>query len=189
MRVISQRCRYVTGLIAVIFALTISATISASSAPALAQGGDKIYLVDMQKVISDSIAGKAAQADLQEEAKKRELKLQQVGQQLKEMSEQLEKQSSLLSKDAVGQKREDVVKKQKELERSIQDQREAMAKKRDEALTKVVTEARKAVEELAASRKIQVILERDPQFVLYSDDNLDITSDVIKLLDSKKLSQ
>jgi len=150
---------------------------------------EKILVVDMQRVISESIMGKAAQSDLQSEAKKKEVRLQQRSNQVKEMGEQIEKQSSLLSKDALDQKKQEVMKKQKELERSLADERQEMAKMRDSSLMKVVTEAKKVVNEVAASKGAIVVVEKDPQVVLYANDELDITPEVLKALDSKKLSQ
>ncbi|NMC62191.1 MAG: OmpH family outer membrane protein [SAR324 cluster bacterium] len=158
------------------------------SSAAMAASG-KILVVDMQRVISESIMGKAAQSDLQAEAKKKEVRLQQRSNQVKEMSEQVEKQASLLSKDALEQKKQEVMKKQKELERSLADERQEMAKMRDSSLMKVVTEAKKVVNEVAAQKGAIVVVEKDPQVVLYVNDELDITPEVLKALDSKKLSQ
>ena len=149
----------------------------------------RVLIVDMQRVITESIMGKAAQSDLQTEAKKRETRLQQRGNQVKEMTEQVEKQSSLLSKDALEQKKQEVMKKQKELERTLTDERQEMGKMRDEALMKVVKAARKAVEEISAEKGAAVVMEKDPQVVLYADSGLDITADVIKVLDSRKLGE
>ena len=160
----------------------------AVSGSAVAAEG-KLLVVDMQRVITDSILGKAAQADLQNEAKKREAKLQQRGGQVKEMAEQIEKQSSLLSKDALEQKKQEVAKKQKELERTVADERQEMAKFRDEALMKVVKAARKAVQDIAAAKGAPIIMEKDPQVVLYVNPELDITGEVIKALDNKKLNE
>ncbi len=143
----------------------------------------------MQRVITESIMGKAAQSDLQSEAKKRELKLQQKSNQIKELGEQIEKQSSLLSKDALSQKKQEVGKKQKELERAVTDDRQEMGRMRDESLLKVVKAARKAVQDLAAGRGASIVMEKDPQVVLYAGEDLDITSDVIKILDNRKLGE
>lgn len=162
-------------------------SVIASAAHAEASG--KVLIVDMQRVITESIMGKAAQSDLQGEAKKREVKLQQKSNQIKELGEQIEKQSSLLSKDALDQKKQEVGKKQKELERAVADDRQEMGKMRDESLVKVVKAARKAVQDIAASRGVSVVMEKDPQVILYANEDLDITSDVVKLLDSKKLGE
>lgn len=60
---------------------------------------------------------------------------------------------------------------------------------RDDSLLKVVKAARKAVQEIASSRGVSVVMEKDPQVVLYANENLDITPEVIKALDSKKLGE
>ena len=169
--------------------LAFSVLVSFGVSLASAESGDaKVYIVDMQRVITESIIGKAAQSDLQDDAKKRELKLEQMGAELKKVAEQVEKQASLLSKEALDQKKEEVVKKQKEMERAVQDGREAIARKRDEALKKVVEQAKKSIKEVSASKSYPFVIEKDPQMILYSDPTLDITDEVIKSLDSKKLS-
>ena len=152
------------------------------------EAGSKIYIVDMQRVITESIIGKAAQSDLQDDAKKRELKLDQANAEMKKLGGELEKQASLLSKEALDQKKDEALKKQREFERAVQDNREGLARKRDEALKKVVEQARKCIGELSGSKNYRFILERDPQLLLYVDPSLDITEEVIKTLDSKKLS-
>lgn len=67
---------------AVIGCVFVSSIIAWSAAFA---ENSKVMIVDMQRVITESIMGKAAQSDLQSEAKKREMKLQQKSNQIKEM--------------------------------------------------------------------------------------------------------
>lgn len=158
-----------------------------SASPADAEALKSVHVVDMQKVINDSIAGKAARNDMEGEIKKKEGALQKMQNDLKSMKEDLDKQSALLSADALKGKQDTFAKKEREFQRAFQDNREDLGKRNNEAIGKIVKEIDAIIKDLAASKGYQLVVEKDTRFVIYADPEFDITDQVIKALDSKKL--
>src|SRR5690242_6121780 len=76
-----------------------------------AESMQPVYVVDMQRVINESIVGKAARTNMESEVKKREGGLVKMQNDLKAMKAELDKQGSLLSADALKAKKENFEKK------------------------------------------------------------------------------
>jgi outer membrane protein len=148
---------------------------------------EPVYVVDMQKIISESIMGKAAKADMEVELKKREGSLTKAQNDLKALKADLDKQASVLSKDAIKSKQETLMNKDREFQKNFQENREALAKKNNEAISTIVKEIDQIVKELAKENSYKLILEKDQRFVLFIDDQYDLTDKVIKILNDKKI--
>lgn len=146
-----------------------------------------MYVVDMQRVLDESIAGKAARNTVSEEIKKREAKLQLARNELQRLSQELEKQSALLSEEAAVAKREQLARKERDFQRDVQDHQEDLARKNDEEISKIVRQAQTVIKEISDKRKLPFVLERGDGFVVFVKDEYDLTADIIKALDSKTL--
>lgn len=146
-----------------------------------------MYVVDMQRVLDESIAGKAARNNIKEEVKKREVQLQVSRAELGKLNEDIEKQSTLLSQDALRDKRAQLERKARDFERTVQEQREELGRKNDEEIGKIVRDAQEALSKIATQDKLSFVLERGEGFVVYANDQYDLTARVIKALDSKSL--
>lgn len=147
-----------------------------------------IAIIDMQKVIDQSIIGKAARNNVEIEAKKMQVKISQLKNDLEKGKAELEKQSTLLSGAALDERREKLVKRQRELERAVQDARDDLMRRNGSQIGRVVQEIDGVVKGIAQQRRYTFVLERDQQTLVYADDRLDITDEVIKTLDQKKVA-
>ena len=146
-----------------------------------------IYVVDIQRVISESVAGKAARNNIEAEIKKAEAKLALMKSEFDKAREEFSKQASLLSAEALQEKKEGLQKRETALQRAAQDQREELMRKNGAELNKVVEQVQKIVDELAKSGNYPVVIEKDPRFVVYAGSRFDLTEQVVKALDTKKL--
>lgn len=172
----------------VAFVIALAAlTVAALPVAAAESASDQIYVVDMQRVINESVIGKAARSNLESDAKKGQGKLEKLKQEVMGLRQSLEKQGSLLSSEAMQGKAESLGKKERELGRALQDQREELARKNNQEIKKVVDEIDKVVRELAKKKGYRFIIERDQQFVVYAEKDLDLTDEVISILDDKKV--
>lgn len=152
-----------------------------------AYAAESIAIVDVQKVVNDSIIGKAAKSNLEREMQKAKVKLSNLQADFEKQKGALEKQAAVMSKAALEDRRDALMKKQQEVQRAYQDSQEQLAKINDREIRKVVDEINKLVKELADDRKYEFVFERDRQAIVYSSSRIDITQEVIKLLDKKKL--
>ncbi len=149
---------------------------------------EKIAIVDTQKIISESIIGKAAKNNLEAQIKKEQAKLAAIKADFDKQKAELEKQAAILSGSALATRRESLGKKQVELQRAFQEVQEKLAKLNEAELAKVVEQIGDVVEELADDRGYSFVFERDRQSVLFASEKIDITEEVVKILDKKKVS-
>jgi outer membrane protein len=155
------------------------------SAWAAAEG---VYVVDVQKVISTSLAGKAARSNMEAEMKKSEARLMAGKQELERLKEELSKQQAVLSKDALEQKKENLKKKQRDLELSAADEQDKLRRKNNEEIEKVLVEIKKTISDLSDRDNYPVIIEKDPRLVVYANPKLDLTDRVISALDQQTMN-
>jgi len=146
-----------------------------------------VYVVDMQRVINDSLVGKAARSNLEADAKKREVILEKNRQELTKLQEDLAKQGTLLSPNALEDKRQIFAKKERDFGRLLQDQRAEMAKRQEVEMAKVIKEIDGVIAEIGAQGDYPFIIEKDPRLVLYANERLDLTDAVVKALNAKKI--
>jgi outer membrane protein len=157
----------------------------AAVSPAVAE---TIALVDTQLILNQSIAGKAARSNLEGRIKKAQAALGQRKTEFEKERASLEKQAKILSGSALEAKKDALAKKQLDLQRAYQDTQEELAKANEQEISKVVKEIQATVKELAKERKLTFVFEKDRQTVLYASDRIDISADVVKILDKKKVA-
>jgi outer membrane protein len=170
-----------------IFLLLWALLAGISPAALAANPDDGIFLVDMQRIINESILGKAARNNLEAEAKKRQASLGGAKAELDKMKTDLEKQASVLSAAALDERRAALEKKAREFERAVHDQREELSRKNGAEIEKLVKQINSVVRELAEKGNYKFVMEKDARVVLYADSSLDITDQVLKILDSRKV--
>jgi outer membrane protein len=152
-----------------------------------ASSSDPIYVVDIQKIINESVIGKAARNSIEEDIGKKRLVLEKMKLEIDKVKEETQKQATLLSPEALQNKQEQMRKKQTDLERAYEDQREEIARKNSESMGNVVREIRAAIKKIAEQNNYKLILEKDMNVVVYINAKYDISMDVVKLLDSEKV--
>lgn len=156
--------------------------------PAFSESETKIAVVDIQKIITDSVVGKAARNNVDNEAKKSQAKLEPLKVDYERGQADLQKQAALLSRSALEERKDQLDKKRVDFERAVQDVREQFTKKNEEQIGRVVKEIESVVQELAAERNYTFVLERDGQSVVYAGDKIDISQEIIKILDKKHVA-
>lgn len=169
--------------------VALSSSLSLAPLSARAEVSPQVYVIDMEKVIADSIAGKAAKANLDDEVRKAEGKLALQRAELERLQADLEKQASLLSPAAMDERREALQRKARDYERSLQDQREAMGKRQANEMKRVVDQVDRVVKELSQSGGYPVIMEKDPRVVVYAAQNIDLTEKVIERMNAGAMSR
>lgn len=175
----TQFARYVLTLVALIA--------GAGFSQRDAQGQERLAIVDVQRVVNDSIAGKAAKSNLEGQINKAKLKLAGLKSEFEKQKSELEKQSTILSGAALEQRKEALGKKQVDFQRAYQDMQQELAKANDKEIGKVIKQVNEVVNELADKRGYVFVFERDRQSVLFASGRLDITEEIISALDKRKV--
>lgn len=148
---------------------------------------EKIAIVDVQRVVNDSIVGKAAKSNLEEQINKAKLRLAGLKSEFEKQKSELEKQSAVLSGSALEQRKEALSKKQVEFQRAYQDMQQELGKANEKEIGKVIKQINDVVKELADSRGYAFVFEKDRQAVVFASSRIDITQEVIATLDKRKV--
>ncbi len=143
----------------------------------------KVGVVDMQKAIQTSSAGKKAKKEVEGDFEKKKKDLKKKEDDLKKRVEEFEKKQAVLS-DKVRQEQ------QTDLQKDMMQFREEVSKsqvtiqQRERELTKPILEKlQKVILEIAKEKDFSMVLEKAEQSVMFAKTELDITDEVIKRAD------
>jgi outer membrane protein len=143
----------------------------------------KIGLIDIQRAINDSQAGKAAKDRLQAQVKKAEADMNRERQEIEKAKTDFDKKGPLLKEDDRRRIEGDLQKRIVNYQRNSRDVQEDLAAKQRDAETAILKELEGVVAEIGKNEKFTFILERGQ--LLYSDQAIDITNKVIDLYNSR----
>lgn len=142
----------------------------------------KIGFVNTEKLLRDSIPAQEAQSRLENEFKKREADYQKLYNNLRAKYEQYDKNAAIMP-DAQRKKAEIELKDlETDLQRKRREIQEDYNRRRNEAVASIVEKANQAIKEIAEKQDYDLIL----QEAVTVSPRVDITDDVLKLLDSSK---
>ncbi len=160
--------------------MILAATLALGSNAARAQDATtKIGTVDMQKALQSVEAGKKAKSQLEKEfnAKKKELQAEEAS--IKKMGEEFKKQSLVMNDEArakkQGELQERIMKFQETTGRS---QQEIQVKER-ELTEPIIVKLRGVIGEIAKQKGYGVVLEKNENTVLFSQEKDDLTTEVV----------
>lgn len=154
----------------------------------------KIGIVDLQRALNESIAGKQAAEELkrfrdqiaQQIEQKRKIKEQKEAK-IKQLQQELNRQGLVLSEQAKMEKEETYRREVRELRRFIEDSNRFVEDSNRELQEKeaqlriaILTDLSKIIEKIGKEDKFSLILEKNDSLLLYAADTIDLTEIVIK---------
>jgi outer membrane protein len=160
---------------------------AAAPAPAVAPGAlvpPTIAVVDMQRVLVESAAGRSIQTQLEGERRKIRDQVSKLDEELKTGENELRRQRSVMSPDAVNEQAQGLQRKQADAQRVVQERQEAFTKGQNDAVNVVLDNMRDIVQTLSAERHLGLVVRKEVVLSM-SDKNMDITDDVIQRLNTK----
>ncbi len=169
-------------LMLVCFGLIVSPVLVAS--PVMAQD-QKIGYVDLQKALNLSSAGKAAKEKIKAKVQGYDVEVQQRQEELKKLKEDLEKQAMLLSEEARNAKERNYQQKVKDYQRFTKDIQETLQQTDADLTRKILEKILKIVKEVGKSEGYSIVLEKTESSLVYADESMDITDEVIKAFDTQ----
>lgn len=153
------------------------------AAPALA--ATKIAYVDLQKALNLSKAGVKAKGEIAEQVKKYEDEFKAKQEELQKLKAELEKQAVLLSDSAKAQKERDFQQNVKELQRFQKDVKDELQQRDADATKKILNQLFEIVQKLGKDGGYQMIVEKNQGAVIYADESIDLTDELIKAFDAR----
>jgi len=144
-----------------------------------------VAIVDMQTIMSQSKAAKSVNAQVQKHRQVILDKLAKLEKDLREREQELQKQAALVSPEALAGKRKEYETKRLEGKELVQTGRKIDAA-RNTSLAELQKQVALIIADVAKSHGITVVLPGD--VILLADSNINITGEVLAILD-KKITQ
>jgi outer membrane protein len=160
---------------------------------AMAQDGDAVTIatININKVLVESEIGKAASKRINDFGNSEQAKLQEEVNKFRADYAQLQSQKSVLSSDAYATKENELQKRELELQQKEKDLRRQLTEMNKEELQKFSRAVEPIVTALGKERGYTLILDSSPSSanqILYLNDAIDITAEVIQRLDAATAS-
>jgi outer membrane protein len=144
----------------------------------------KIAMVDMQRVLNETSAGKKARKNLEASSKAKQTKLDKKRAKLEADAAKLQSMSG----QQLAAAQEKLQKESMELQSMLYTLEQELSEQHNKLLEKMYTNSQSIVAEIAKKRGIDLVLVRDQMTVIYTKDSFDITAEVVKIYDTKHKS-
>lgn len=142
-----------------------------------------VLVVDMQRVLQESKAGKMIQSQMQQQVSAYQKNLAKQDQDLAATQQDLQRQQSILAQDAFALKVKEFEQRVSDASKRAQEAQQNLSESRNEAVGKVDTAMLQVIDGLAKERGANLILNRGA--VVMFDVRMDVSDEVIKRLDEK----
>lgn len=151
--------------------------------PGWAQERLKIGVIDVQRVVAESAAGKRAGENLKAQVKKAEADTLKERQDLERLRNDLDKKGPLLKEEERRSLEMDFQKRSVNLQRTMGDLQQEIQVKEREMMQSILKDLEVVVSDLGKAEKFTMILAR--QQLLFVDQGVDITNRVIEAFNSR----
>jgi len=168
------------------FVVLLLVCIGLVATPVMAET-QKIGYVDLQKALNLSSAGKEAKEKIKAKVQTYDAEVRERQEELKKLKDDLEKQAMLLSEEARNAKERDYQQKVKDYQRFTKDIQETLQQTDADLTRKILESLLKVVQEVGKSEGYTLVLEKTESSIVYADESIDISDEVIKAFD--KLGQ
>jgi outer membrane protein len=175
------------GLLGIALAGLPAAAQKAAAAPAAAPapaGPMKIAVIDTEKILLSSTAGKKAVADLKKIQDQREKELSARAQELKDLQAKLNDGRLSLAQDKLADLSKQYEEKEIALRRAQDDATRELTQKRDQMLAQIDDRVMPVINQVGKELGYTLIFRKFESGLIYADDAVDITNVVIQRIDA-----
>lgn len=149
----------------------------------------KFAFVDLQRALNLCKAGQDAKEEFAKKVEKAEEKLSSQQEALKRLKEILETQSTMLSEEARKEKERDYQTKLRDFKRLYQDSQDELKIQDNEVIKEILEELVIVVEKYGREKSFTFIFERSESALLFADELMDVTEQIIKIYDQQYLQK
>ena len=141
------------------------------------------HYIDFQQILNQSIAGKKAQDELKSRLKKTIEEQNKNQKNLQDEEKKLIQQKKLISQDEYKKKVDELRKKVSNLQKNRSETLQKIGKQRANAKQELLNNLNPIIKEYMQEKQIRMVI--DKKNLILADDKLNITSDIMKLLNAK----
>ncbi len=160
----------------------------------------RVAVVDIQRAVAESKAGKKARATLEKEKKRLEVKLiakrrglENMVKQIRDLQLEIQQKGPIWRPEERDRKTQELRRRRRafsrredELKRLVQESRRDLEGRQRKLMSSLIKQTREVVQEIAREGKYELIIDRNVGGVLFVTKGMDITDSVIQLYDKKK---
>jgi len=159
----------------------ISMAVAALAAPMFAQSApQRVAVIDVQKVLSQSAAGKAAYERLKKMQDDRIAKAQKMDEEIRNLDNEINTKKLSLSEDKVTDLAKQLSDKKISMQRFAQDADREVGEARDRELAALEAKIKPVIDSIGKEMGLAVIFNKFESGLVYASDAIDITDSVIK---------
>ena len=159
----------------------VSVVVAALALPAMAQNAPaKVAVIDVQKVLATSTAGKAAYERLKKMQEERITKAKGMEDELRKLETELTTKRLSLSEDKVAELTRSINDRKIAMQRYAQDADREVAEARDRALLELENRIKPVIDALGKEMGLAAIFNKFESGLVYASDAIDITDTVVK---------
>jgi outer membrane protein len=155
------------------------------SSPLLAADAGPIGYVDMQRVIEQSKLGKQAEATLKEKFSDPQAELQKEQQAIRQLQETTSRDAALMSEAELEKRKKELQERVAKLQRDAATAQQELAQEQAKLGAGIIRPAQEIIAELAKEKELSAVFERGQSGLLYIEDGLNLTDEVVKRLNAR----
>ena len=163
--------------------LLISIAVTALALPAFSQTAatqGRLAVIDVQRVLNTSVAGKAAQDRLKKLQEDKLARANKMQEDMKALDSEINTKKLSLSEDKLTDLQKQLADKQVALQRFGQDADKEITEARDKALQELEGKIKPVIDSLGKEMGLAAIFNKFESGLVYASDAIDITDTVIK---------
>ncbi|MDX1583540.1 MAG: OmpH family outer membrane protein [Thermoanaerobaculia bacterium] len=162
-----------------VFAILVAAPVFAQSAPS------RIAVIDVQRVLAVSEAGKSAYETLQTKQKQHVDRLKTMEDEIKRLEADFQQKRLSMSEDKIQEMQQQISDKRITLQRSAQDAERELTAQRDRTLQALEKEIMPVINEIGKEMGFAVIFNKLEAGLIFASDAVDITDVVVKRVNER----
>lgn len=147
--------------------------------------GAKFAFVDLQRVADESVAGRAAIAQVKVMTDKKSAEIQSLQTQLQALQQKRQTSSSVLTPQAVSQMDKDIERLNLDIQYKQQSAQKELEDLQNDLMGEFVQKVAPVVEAFAKEKGLLAVLDARSGAGFYAVPGMDISADIVKLLDAK----
>jgi outer membrane protein len=162
--------------------LLIPIAMAVLAVPAFAQTAapGRLAVIDVQRVLNTSVAGKAAQERLKKVQEDKLARATKMQEDMKALDTEINTKKLSLSEDKLADLQKQMADKQVAMQRFGQDADKELQEARDKALLELENKIKPVIDQIGKEMGLAVIFNKFESGLVYASDAIDITDTVIK---------
>ncbi len=148
--------------------------------------GPRIAVVDVNKILNESTAGKAAKLRIEARYEELKKKVEDKQEEARKVKEEIDKQKILLGKEKLKEKEDALNGKIAELRQLTQEAEKEMQTRQGEQTREVLKIVEAQMEKIVAAEKIDLVLDRTQGGIVHFSPAMDITDKVLEMVNKEK---